>query len=335
VVASEINPDNVEICWTTDEPSTSQVKYWASPSKVTPLDETLVTHHVVHLTNLVPGTTYYYMTLSRDEKGNIAVSPTYTFTTLVRPVTFTISELNITPAKANIGEEITINVLVTNTSDVTRDYEVTLYVDDVAEDSKQIVDLGSGASQWITFNIVKNTAVPFMVSVNGANGSLVVEEEVRATEEINFIKVNPRFSIETGKLDSARVRYQVAKFNASIADVELVLVVNLDGKPFETVSLPLSSQLEPDGIIGIFDYTPSQRWRSGTYTFQVMLYEGEWPLESTNIDNLEVTPEFVVTEVEWVTLGLIIGGTLVVIAITLLCVLYRRRRMLKGYIEDA
>jgi len=70
------------ICWTTNELSTSQVEYWTSPSMLSPLDETYVTEHHVELTDLTPGTTYYYKTMSRDKAGNLAVSDEYTFTTL-------------------------------------------------------------------------------------------------------------------------------------------------------------------------------------------------------------------------------------------------------------
>ena len=69
------------ICWTTYELSTSQVEYWASPSTLSPLDTTLVVNHHVGLTDLTPGTTYHYKTMSKDKAGNLAESAEYTFTT--------------------------------------------------------------------------------------------------------------------------------------------------------------------------------------------------------------------------------------------------------------
>jgi len=71
-----------DICWTTNEWSTSQVEYWASPSKLSPLDETYVMQHHVQLTELTPGTLYQYKMLSEDKAGNLRVSDTHTFTTL-------------------------------------------------------------------------------------------------------------------------------------------------------------------------------------------------------------------------------------------------------------
>jgi len=49
---------------------------------LSPLGETLVTDHHVHLAGLTPATTYHYKTMSVDAAGNLAVSPEYTFTTL-------------------------------------------------------------------------------------------------------------------------------------------------------------------------------------------------------------------------------------------------------------
>jgi len=77
-----VTETTADICWTTNELSTSQVEYWASPGLLSTLDETLVTDHHIQLTGLTPATTYNYKTMSKDRAGNLAVSPEYTFTTL-------------------------------------------------------------------------------------------------------------------------------------------------------------------------------------------------------------------------------------------------------------
>ncbi len=71
-----------DICWTTNEKSTSQVRYWSSSKKVSPFDETYVNFHSVTLTDLTLGTTYTYEVMSEDKAGNLAVSEEYSFTTL-------------------------------------------------------------------------------------------------------------------------------------------------------------------------------------------------------------------------------------------------------------
>jgi len=77
-----ITETTADICWTTNEASTSQVEYWNSPSMLSPLDEAYVLEHHIQLADLTPGTTYYYRTMSGDRAGNLAVSDEYTFTTL-------------------------------------------------------------------------------------------------------------------------------------------------------------------------------------------------------------------------------------------------------------
>jgi len=69
------------IVWDTDEPSTSQVEYGTPPHYgfITPLDENLVTHHVVKIANLGKGEVYHFRVHSADLYGNEAVSADMTF----------------------------------------------------------------------------------------------------------------------------------------------------------------------------------------------------------------------------------------------------------------
>ncbi len=82
ISVSGISGITATICWTTNEKSTSQVEYWSSPSKFSPLDETYVTFHSVTLMDLALGTTYEYKVMSEDKAGNLAVSEECSFTTL-------------------------------------------------------------------------------------------------------------------------------------------------------------------------------------------------------------------------------------------------------------
>ncbi len=80
-VISNIAVDNtsltsVEISWTTDEPSTSQV-LWNPKGEYatsTPEKEALVTQHTVDLVNLTPKTVYYFKVRSVDQARNEAIS---------------------------------------------------------------------------------------------------------------------------------------------------------------------------------------------------------------------------------------------------------------------
>ncbi len=77
-----VTETTANICWTTSEPGTSQVEYWTSPGRFSPFSHAYVTEHHIELTGLIPDTTYYYKTMSRDAAGKLAVSDEYDFTTL-------------------------------------------------------------------------------------------------------------------------------------------------------------------------------------------------------------------------------------------------------------
>lgn len=83
VQATNIGLSSVTIRWTTNEPSTSQVDYGLTTSygSSTPLDNNLVTSHVVTITVLNPATLYNYRVRSRDAASNLATGANNTFTT--------------------------------------------------------------------------------------------------------------------------------------------------------------------------------------------------------------------------------------------------------------
>lgn len=82
ISVSNISKTTADIYWETDEKSTSQVEYWSSPGTLTPLDKTYAKGHLVHLTGLTSGITYYYKTISKDRSGNKEISNEQTFATL-------------------------------------------------------------------------------------------------------------------------------------------------------------------------------------------------------------------------------------------------------------
>jgi len=178
VLLSNPTEASIDISWKTQELSDSQVEYWASPSNFTPLDTEMVINHIVRITDLNPGTAYYYRAMSKDSSGNLAVSDEHTFTTLgTAPLAaFTCSTLSISPSEVNAGEAVTVSVLVTNTGNAGGSYEVALKINDVIEATKEIT-LDAGASQEVTFTTVKNVTGSYLVEVKGLKGSFTVAEK--------------------------------------------------------------------------------------------------------------------------------------------------------------
>ena len=181
-----------DICWKTNEKSTSQVKYWTSPPMFSELDKAYVIRHRVQLSGLTPGTTYYYKTMSRDRAGNLAVSDEYSFTTLgkVPEAIFVTSNLSITPGEVNIGGTVTIGVIVSNTGTAFGSYMVTLRLNGMVEATKEVT-LKAGISREVNFTMVRDKAATYSVGINGLTGSFTVKEKEKEEPLLEVPPVTP------------------------------------------------------------------------------------------------------------------------------------------------
>jgi hypothetical protein len=88
---------------------------------------------------------------------------------------FAASDLSITPAEVDIGEEVTISLLVANSGDAAGSYEVTLKIDDAAV-ATEAVTLAAGASETVIFTTAKDVAGTYAVSAGGLSGTFTVKE---------------------------------------------------------------------------------------------------------------------------------------------------------------
>ncbi len=83
-VASTVTTKKAKIDWSTDRDSDSKVAYGTSPGTYLdsePSNSDQVTDHSISLSNLAPGTTYYYKAKWTDEDGNTGSSEEKSFTT--------------------------------------------------------------------------------------------------------------------------------------------------------------------------------------------------------------------------------------------------------------
>jgi VCBS repeat-containing protein len=182
VSSGSITTTTTDIKWTTDELSNSQVEYWASPSRLSDLNNNMVTNHLVSLTGLSAGTTYHYIVISTDAAGNTSVSQENTFTTssltTSSPTTtsltdFSVSGLSINPTTVPIKKRIAISILITNNGARTSRYNATLKINGTVVASKNL-RIQPGATYKQTFYISENTAGTYQVDFNGLTGSFEV-----------------------------------------------------------------------------------------------------------------------------------------------------------------
>ena len=146
---SDITTKQATISWSTDRASDSRVQYGIGSGDYyaeEPSNSEQVTDHELSLSNLSPGTTYYYRTKWTDEDGNLGVSGEKSFTTSPAPtvkdvtakkVGLTTATLSLTvtgASKVRILYGVTetfggVTEQVTATSESTYDVELTELVD--------------------------------------------------------------------------------------------------------------------------------------------------------------------------------------------------------------
>ena len=90
------------------------------------------------------------------------------------PAAFAVSALTISPAEVDIGESVTVGILVTNTGDLAGSYEVTLKIDEAVVATKGVT-LDGGASQSVTFTTSKDVVATYTISIDGLTGTFVVK----------------------------------------------------------------------------------------------------------------------------------------------------------------
>ena len=126
---------------------------------------------------------------------------TASLTTVGMPAAFTVSALSIPPAEVEIGESITISVLVTNIGDGTGIYKAILTLDNVEKATKEVT-LAGGASEKVTFTIAKDKAGTYAVDIERLSGLFVVKEKVTLPTPPSTLEQPPAPSPAPAKLTS-------------------------------------------------------------------------------------------------------------------------------------
>ncbi|MFC1904451.1 CARDB domain-containing protein [Chloroflexota bacterium] len=117
--------------------------------------------------------------VSKDTAGTYEIaidglSGTFTIKVPPQPGVFTVSSLVVAPAEVEIGETVTIDVLVTNTGDFEHTDVVKLKINGEVIDTKEVT-LAGGADQKLTFNVFKDIAGTYEVTINGQSGTFTAK----------------------------------------------------------------------------------------------------------------------------------------------------------------
>ena len=94
---------------------------------------------------------------------------------VLAPAAFASSSLTISPREVDVDETVTISILVANTGEEEGSYTITLKINGVAEQTREIT-LAGGASETVIFATAKDEAGTYSVAVDGLTGSFTVRE---------------------------------------------------------------------------------------------------------------------------------------------------------------
>ena len=90
------------------------------------------------------------------------------------PAAFIISALNVSPLETDIGETVTVSVLVTNTGELEGSYSLNLTINGTVVETREITM--AGGSQTINFSTARDEAGSYSVELNGLEDSFTVLE---------------------------------------------------------------------------------------------------------------------------------------------------------------
>jgi hypothetical protein len=301
------------------------------------VDGVTVQNKVITLNGCNSETITFNVILDTEGTHQVSIGGLTASVTVKKPPTeaaFTVSGLQIDPSSVPSGAKIDISVYIENTGELAGTYPLTLSVDGVSVETKEIT-LDGGSSLTAIFSFLPNIVGEHMVSIGGIEGVIEVTPPfvpaITVAPELEFISFSttPIHKENTNILDFIRIEFQMNKNWTSLPDARLIMNVFYNGEATEKVPLFTLGQLQDDGGAGSLNYVPAVGWEAGEYIFQVELHNGENLVQGTLSHTLTVTQKEITTVFRWWTLGAIIGVATILIIALLVMVIYHRRDMLR------
>ena len=124
------------------------------------------------------GTKRVDFTVSREEPGDYvvkvgALEGNFTVTVPPAPAAFSVSGLSVLPAEVELGETITVSMVVANTGGEAGSYTAVLKINGGKEEEKTVT-IAAGSSQTVSFRVTREEAGSCTVTVDGLSGSFTV-----------------------------------------------------------------------------------------------------------------------------------------------------------------
>ena len=166
-----------------------------------------------------------------------------------------------------------------------------------------------------------------------ANDVLSIDLIAR-TVFVRSFNVDPVFFDNRNVLASTTISYSLENVYETVNNIQLELVVRLDGEVIDQVEMFLAPVLNVGRTEGRFTYIPRQGWREGTYEISIRLYEldarftdGQFLYDETAPYSFVVPGSVIDGAVNILQVALLAIGGLIVVLITILLVVVLKDRI--------
>jgi hypothetical protein len=174
---------------------------------------------------------------------------------------FTLADINVSPSQIKTGESAVASVRVTNTGNLTGDYQAVLKINGAVQETKSIT-LDASANTTVSYNIVGGKAGTYSVDIGGMLTSFTVAGRPAAFKveslTISPAEINPgefaSISVNVTNTSESEGKYALTlKINTSVVETK---DITLDGAASQQVTFRATSDtpgkkiIEVDSLIG-------------------------------------------------------------------------------------
>lgn len=119
--------------------------------------------------------------------GGLEISAPEVIPSAPSPAAFEVSNLSVTPAQVEAGEEVNVAIDVTNAGELSGDYALSLLVDGVVESSPTITSLAGGETRKVVFIVTKDVEGTYEVEINGMSSNFTVGQPSAPGEGVPIV----------------------------------------------------------------------------------------------------------------------------------------------------
>ena len=157
------------------------------------------------------------------------------------------------------------------------------------------------------------------------NNDVLTIDLIARTVFVRSFNVEPNFFEDRNILASTTVSYSLENVYETVNNIQLELVVRLDGEIIDEVEMFLAPVLNVGRTEGRFTYIPRRGWQEGQYQISIRLFEldsrfegGQFLYDETSPFDFVVPASIVEGGVNFVQVALLVIGGMIALLITIL-----------------